>query len=177
MSASLNALIPELQPFARDLVNAAGRAGLMPRVTSTLRSRAEQERLWRRYQQGLAPYPVAPPGTSAHEYGEAFDLVVSPFEALADVGAFWQSMGGTWGAQRDPVHFELPGASTAHRGAPEGSGAPSPYTHTLAVAVDILIGFNPYIGAIELAATLIGLGYPESEVLKFLSGPAEYLTR
>ncbi len=173
MSSSLNALVPELQPFARDLINAASAAGLLPRVTSTLRSTAEQTRLYRRYQQGLSDFPVAPPGTSAHEYGEAFDLVVSPFEALADVGAFWQQMGGTWGAQRDPVHFELPGATARRRGAP--TGTPSPRFHTLAIAVDILIGLNPYIGAVELAATLIGLGYPESEVLKFLSGPAEYI--
>ncbi len=172
MSTSLNDLIPDLQPYAHALVNAAAQARLLPRVTSTLRSSTEQQRLYRRYQQGMATFPVAPPGTSAHEFGEAFDLVVSPFEALVDVGAFWQSMGGTWGGQRDPVHFELPGASVAHRRA-----SPSPYTHTVAMAVDIIIGFNPLIGAIELAAILISLGYPESEVLKFLSGPAEYLTQ
>ncbi len=173
MSSSLDALVPELQPFALALVNAAGAAGLLPRVTSTLRSASEQARLYRRYVEGNSPYPAAPPGTSAHEFGEAFDLIVSPYEALGDVGAFWESMGGTWGAQRDPVHFELPGASVRRKKRPEG--LLGPHTHALAVALDILIGFNPYIGAVELAATLVGLGYPESEVLKFLAGPAEYV--
>ncbi len=170
MSTSLNALEPDLQPFARDLINAAGAAGLMPRVTSTLRSRAEQERLWRRYQQGTAVFPVAPPGTSAHEFGWAFDIVVTPFDALADVGDAWTQAGGVWGGQRDPVHFEAPGWRQQ-----AAVAAPSPYTHGLAVAVDIIIGFNPFIGTVELMATLIRLGYPQSEVLRFLSGPAEYV--
>ncbi len=173
MSSSLSALVPELEPFARALVDAAGAAGLLPRVTSTRRSTSEQVRLYRRYLEGQTAYPAAPPGTSAHEFGEAFDLLVTPYEALADVGAFWQQMGGTWGAQRDPVHFELPGASLRHK---KLSGRLlGPHSHALAVAIDIIIGFNPYIGAVELAATLVGLGYPESEVLKFLSGPAEYV--
>lgn len=102
-------LIDELQEPARDLVSASGAAGLLPRVTSTKRSRASQERLFRRWQSGLSPFPAAPPGTSAHEYGYAFDMVVSPFEALTDVGATWMSWGGVWGGQVDPVHFEYPG--------------------------------------------------------------------
>jgi hypothetical protein len=36
-------------------------------------------------------------------------MVVSPMEALADVGYTWQQWGGIWGGQRDPVHFEYPG--------------------------------------------------------------------
>ena len=97
-------------------MRAAGAAGLLPRVTSTLRTRAHQERLYRRYLQGLQPYPVARPGTSAHEFGWAFDMIVSPMEALADVGAYWEAMGGVWGghpsrpgSSYDPVHFEYPG--------------------------------------------------------------------
>ncbi len=173
MSSSLSALVPELEPFARALVDAAGAAGLLPRVTSTRRTHSEQARLYRRYLEGTSRYPTLPPGTSAHEFGEAFDMLVSPYDALADVGAFWQGMGGTWGAQNDPIHFELPGASARHKQTP--SEVPSPYLHTLAVAVDILIAFDPWIGAAELAATLVGLGYPENAVLKFLSGPAEYI--
>jgi hypothetical protein len=63
---------------------------------------------------GQAGYPVAPPGSSAHEYGEAFDMVVSPMEALADVGYTWQSWGGGWNPA-DAVHFELPGATERAR--------------------------------------------------------------
>lgn len=102
-------LIPELQGPARDLLQAAGEAGLLPRVTSTRRTRSSQERLYRRWQSGLSPLPAAPPGLSAHEYGYAFDMVVSPYSALADVGYTWQSWGGVWGGDRDPVHFEYPG--------------------------------------------------------------------
>lgn len=102
-------LILDLQEPARELLAAAGAARLLPRVTSTRRSHAAQERLYRRWISGLSPLPAAPPGTSAHEYGYAFDLVTSPFDALSDVGYTWQSWGGVWGGNRDPVHFEYPG--------------------------------------------------------------------
>jgi len=104
-------LIPEFQGPARELLEAAGSARLMPRITSTRRTRAQQERLYRRWQSGLSPFPAAPPGLSAHEYGYAFDMTVSPFEALADVGYTWESWGGVWGSTKDPVHFEYPGFS------------------------------------------------------------------
>jgi hypothetical protein len=65
--------------------------------------------LYQRWQSGLSPLPAAPPGASAHEFGFAFDLVVTPWEALADVGYTWEQWGGVWGSQRDPVHFEYPG--------------------------------------------------------------------
>lgn len=114
MSASITQLISELQPFARELVRAAGAAGLQPRITSTRRSSAEQARLYRRYQQGLQAYPVAPPGTSAHEYGYAFDMVVADLNTLPDVGAYWKQLGGVWGGEfNDPIHFEYPGFSPA----------------------------------------------------------------
>lgn len=108
MSANLDDLIPELQPFARQLVDAAGAAGLLPQVTSTLRTRAQQTRLYRDYLRGGRGYPVAPPGTSAHEYGYAFDMVVSPMGALRKVGRYWQELGGVWGPG-DAIHFEFPG--------------------------------------------------------------------
>jgi hypothetical protein len=104
-------LIPELQDPARELVAACGSAGLLPRVTSTYRSHSAQVRLYQRWQSGLSPLPAAPPGTSAHEFGYAFDLVVTPWEALADVGYTWESWGGVWGSQNDPVHFQYPGFS------------------------------------------------------------------
>ncbi len=113
MSAGLNQLIPELRQPARDLVDAAGAAGLLPRVTSTLRTYAEQKRLYNRYVAGLSQFPAAPPGHSAHEYGWAFDIVVTPLDALADVGAYWESLGGVWGANADPIHFEYPGFQAA----------------------------------------------------------------
>ncbi len=118
MAASLGALLDEFQPWARALVDAAGAAGLQPRVTSTLRSRAEQTRLYRRYLAGLSQFPAAPPGHSAHEYGYALDLVVTPFDTIYDVGAWWQEQGGVW-HESDAVHFEYPGFQGA-RGATRG---------------------------------------------------------
>ena len=112
--AQFSELIPELRPFARELVRAAGAAGLLPRVTSTRRSFAEQKRLYSRYLAGLSPYPAAPPGHSAHEYGFAFDMIVSPLEDLVDVGQYWESLGGVWGGRKgDDVHFEYPGFKAA----------------------------------------------------------------
>lgn len=110
MAASLDLLVPEIRQAAKDLVDACSQARLQPRVTSTLRSHAEQGRLYRRYLAGQAGFPVAPPGLSAHEYRLAFDLVVSPMDALADVGATWISWGGGWNPA-DAIHFEYPGAS------------------------------------------------------------------
>jgi D-alanyl-D-alanine carboxypeptidase len=108
MSADIAALIEPLQPFAHDLVNLGARAGVQPRVTSTLRSRSQQQRLYAAYLRGETKYPVAPPGTSAHEFGFAFDMVAVTAEDLHDLGTVWRSWGGVWSAD-DEVHFEYPG--------------------------------------------------------------------
>ncbi len=110
MSGSLYTLIPELQPFARELIRVASAAGLSPRITSTRRSTAEQARLYQRFLAGLSQYPVAPPGTSAHEYGFAFDLLIYDAGRLPELGRVWVNAGGVWGgAFNDPIHFEYPG--------------------------------------------------------------------
>ncbi len=114
MGWDLRGLVDELAAPAADLLDAAAAAGLMPRVTSTRRTSSQQRRLYSRYLAGQAGFPVLPPGYSAHEYGEALDLVVTPMAALADVGATWQSWGGGWNGS-DAVHFELPGASDRAR--------------------------------------------------------------
>src|SRR6266852_6308702 len=111
MGASLDGLVDELRDAARELDAAVSRAGISGRFTSTYRSRAEQERLYRAYLAGRNPFPVAPPGFSAHEYGEAFDYLVSPAQYQTDVGETWVDWGGEWGGAADMVHFELPGAS------------------------------------------------------------------
>lgn len=108
MSASLSCLIPQLQPFAKALIDLAGRARVQPRVTSTCRSNSEQQRLYRAFLRGETKYPVAPPGTSAHELGWAFDMVADTAEDLHDLGTVWKSWGGVW-SPSDEVHFEYPG--------------------------------------------------------------------
>src|SRR6266851_4644194 len=109
MSASVGDLVAPLQPWANALVQRASALGLQPRFTSTRRSHAEQKRLWSRAQAGGSNFPVAPPGYSAHEYGEAFDLVASPYtlQTFRKLGSLWKSWRGGWGgAFHDPIHFE-----------------------------------------------------------------------
>jgi hypothetical protein len=111
MAANLDGLVDEIRDAARELDAAVWRAGLRGRFTSTRRSHSEQARLYRAFISGRHPYPVAPPGFSAHEYGEAFDYLVLPSEYQSNVGETWVSWGGTWGGSSDDVHFELEGAS------------------------------------------------------------------
>jgi hypothetical protein len=140
----------------------------MPRVTSTLRSHAEQTRLYRRYQQGLQALPVAPPGTSAHEFGYALDMVVSPFEYLSDVGAFWQGMGGVWGGQfNDPVHFEFPGFKNR-------SAEPVKSSDPIYRLIDFASGWLPWIGPAQLADTIFRITGGDQTVAEwYLQHPAE----
>jgi len=172
VAASLNALIPELRPFARALVTLAGNAGVQPRVTSTLRSHTEQARLYRRFLAGQNPYPVAPPGSSAHEYGYAFDMVTSAMDPqdLADLGQVWKSWGGVWGGEfNDPIHFEYPGFTVRapRSNAPQVGGA----FYKLA---DLLSGFVPYLGEVQLADELATLlDHKESTASFYLQHPAE----
>src|SRR5258708_40370793 len=37
-------------------------------------------------------------------------MLVPPVDYLPALGELWQSWGGQWGGNRDPVHFQLPGA-------------------------------------------------------------------
>lgn len=103
---SLRSLQPWLQPYASWLVSAAPYAGARrTRVTSVKRSRAQQSSLYKRFLAGLSSYPVAPPGSSKHEYGLAWDMVTEPYSALYTLGAWWRQVGGTWN-KSDPIHFE-----------------------------------------------------------------------
>lgn len=101
----LGQLAPWLLPYARWLVNQyAPFAGARSvRITSVLRSRAQQQELWAN--RHTNPYPVAPPGTSMHELGRAFDIVTDPYDVLFELGPAWQSIGGVWGGKKDPIHF------------------------------------------------------------------------
>src|SRR5713226_6699652 len=138
MGGSIYDLVPELQDAAAALLDAAGSARLQPRITSTFRTRSEQGRLYRRFLAGAAGFPVAPPGFSAHEYGEAFDMVVSPMEALADVGYTWQTWGGGWGPG-DAVHFELPGATARAKATIRAEVNEIPWYESLASGLPIAL--------------------------------------
>lgn len=169
MGAALEALIPELQPFAAELLRVAGATGYQPRVTSTVRSHSEQARLYRRWQQGGSPFPAAPPGTSAHEYGYALDVVMTPMEALADAGQWWTSLGGVWGGTTDPVHFQFPGFQVP----PEQA---IPEESLTSFAIDLGIGFVPVYGTVTSVAGILALfpGLSQSEALAMLASPTHY---
>lgn len=92
-------LQPWLAPYAEYLV-ALGRGRVQ--VTSCYRSYSDQLHLW--LNRSRNPFPVAPPGRSYHQYGRAFD-VVGPIETLRQLGAIWQSWGGTW-SETDHIHFQ-----------------------------------------------------------------------
>jgi hypothetical protein len=170
VSADLQTLIPVLREPAKALVDLAGRAGVQPRVTSTLRSHAQQKRLYDAFLRGETQYPVAPPGLSAHEFGYAFDMIAATQSDLHDLGTVWRSWGGVWSAE-DEVHFEYPGfnPSTA-----QSVLTCSPLYKGIAQAVDLALGFAPGIGEVELAAWLVSFGFPHSEVLAFLQNPVSY---
>ncbi len=176
MSASLDALIPELIPYARDLVDAAGAAGLQPRVTSTRRSYADQKRLYNRHLAGLSPYPAAPPGHSAHEYGWAFDMIVSPLSALADVGDYWEQNGGVWGGHiGDDVHFEYPGFLDALGPTIDAVQKADDYNPTtLDKIMDTGITFAGPVGEALGGMDLVqSLGFTNSEAIDLLTHPSK----
>ena len=81
-------------------------------VTSSFRSMAKQAELRRRWETGLSRIPANRPGHSLHNFGLAFDMARLGIDPLADpllnwLGALWESWGGRWGGETDPVHFQI----------------------------------------------------------------------
>lgn len=155
MGTSRDALDADLRQALHELEVFCGQNGLQTRLTSTVRSYREQKFLWDRYQKGQATFPAAPPGHSAHEYGWAFDLLVTPYEYQDAVGQAWKNLwGGSYAGKNDPVHFELPGAAAlayqiGEQNFPiEGSNAPSVWDY---------IGWT--LDFTSLSGLLLELGY------------------
>lgn len=181
MGASLDQLDPDLRQGLQELSQACGQAGAILTITSTVRSAKEQDFLWRRSRRGDSPLPAAPPGHSAHEYGWAFDAVVSPSELQSNVGRAWETYwGGKWGGSRDPVHFELPGASQlawqlGEQGAQTVTAANAPQAggpfYKLA---DFLSSFVPGLGVVQLADSLVSVLDGNNDLASwYLQHPAE----
>jgi hypothetical protein len=87
------------------LARADGMLGHPVPVVSGLRTRAEQDALWER--RATNPYPVAPPGTSDHERGQAIDVgreAVAELVAVAGAAGLCRPL-----PDADPVHFVLCG--------------------------------------------------------------------
>jgi hypothetical protein len=110
---ALSLLDPHFRPIAQIWVEVMKDVGLSPRVTSTKRTRKEQEALYRAAQSGRSKYPAALPGTSLHEWGLAFDVEAIPHTALFVLGPVWERLGGVWGgrfSRKDEIHFEASAA-------------------------------------------------------------------
>jgi hypothetical protein len=104
-----NGLHPQLRPYAELLLREASKAGIRCVITSVRRSFEEQSKLYAKYLRGENPYPVAKPGTSAHETGLAFDVDCrwpDGKDAAPVVGSNWNRWGGRW-SRNDRVHFTV----------------------------------------------------------------------
>lgn len=88
----------------------AAQRGEQFNITSGNRTYAEQERLWNA--RGSNPFPVAQPGTSRHESGNAADVTVGGQPIQNVIGAAELTAAGLSPLAGDEVHVELPGAAT-----------------------------------------------------------------
>jgi peptidoglycan LD-endopeptidase CwlK len=107
-------LHPKAQPYARSLIVKAKEKGWNFKITSGLRTYAEQDALYAKRPR----VTHAPAGYSNHNFGLAFDVTLfsgstpvweSPlYASLAaiaeDMGLEW---GGNWKTLRDEPHFQL----------------------------------------------------------------------
>ena len=165
-------LIPELRPFAQQLLDLAARAGVGFTITSTRRSHQKQASLYRAFLRGETHYPVAPPGSSAHEFGFAFDGVSEPFDYQADFGEVWKSWGGVWHA-KDEVHFEFPGFSPPVQ---DKGLLQNAWDFLFVNAPPRAASFDDACAVVDFmkgswAAQLLELGFGQNEILDFLSSP------
>jgi len=108
----LGGLHPEVRQRVSWLLDLARREGLAVRVTSTLRTRAEQDRLYRAWlARGRSGLPAAPPGYSTHEYGFAVDLVSDDTGRLVQLA---ECAHLHWAGPGDRVHFDPFGPTAWH---------------------------------------------------------------
>lgn len=186
MSTSWSGVDAQLKPAFDALASIVGQAGGILTLTSTIRTTREQSYLYDRYKKGLSHLPANPPGFSAHEYGWAFDAITSPADWIADVGAVWVSWGGAYGGSRDPVHFELSGAgATAWQLGLQGYNGtnyqnvnrqPPPRGDAFYKLADLLSGFVPGLGELQLVDTLVSALDGNNDLASwYLQHPAEAL--
>lgn len=107
---ALTLLDPLFRHYAEMIVDVCKELGVEPTVTSTKRTRKEQEALYADAAAGRSKYPAALPGTSLHEWGLAFDMELVPHDALYKLGPYFEGKGIIkWGGRftkHDEIHFE-----------------------------------------------------------------------
>lgn len=182
VSTKISDLLPDFQPFAKALIEYANQY-VPVRVTSTLRSYAEQQRLYDLRTAGQWPFPVAAPGTSAHEYGYAMDLELPSRGDYTALGSVWTSWGGVYGGSRDYVHYEFPGFTAPSPAAASVGGVPADYGtpgSALDQLVDAVLGFLGPVGRILSTGYIASLiwqaaGGSEPTILFWATHPVEFL--
>jgi hypothetical protein len=83
----------------------ASRLGVKTTVTSTYRSEKEQAELFAK--RGTNPYPVSPPGCSAHQYGLAADIQTKDPRYQYGLSILGPYFGLYSNAEVDPIHFQV----------------------------------------------------------------------
>lgn len=122
-------LDPSIQSMARELLQRAANVGIDLVVTQGLRTNAEQQALYDQGRTTEGPIVTnAPPGSSWHNFGLAFDVAVLSPEGKATwpndsalwdrIGQLGKASGLTWGGDfasiKDRPHFEYhPGVTLA----------------------------------------------------------------
>ena len=106
-------------------------------VTSAVRSKEEQQRLYDDYVSGKSKYPAAPPGKSKHGQGTAVDIDSSTANAMAQKGILAKyGLGQT--VANDPVHIEkISAAGGAILSGPMGGYTPNLTMHGTEAIVPI----------------------------------------
>lgn len=143
MDNRITSLTPATQALAQKLIDACAAAGVPIKITSTLRTAEEQDRL---YAQGrTAPGQIVTKlkgGQGIHETGQAFDVMpvnggYSASQATWNkIGEIGQGLGLEWGGAwknfKDLPHFQLKGAKagkppvSAALPAQPGASGPTP---------------------------------------------------
>jgi hypothetical protein len=96
---------------------------------------------------------------------------VSPFESLSDVGYTWETWGGVWGGENDPVHFEIP---ESRKYVLEHLSLDA-----LTTGIDFGISFLPVVGQASTFATVLQLfpRWSQNAVLDAISSPTSTIQR
>lgn len=102
---STSGLQPQLKRSLALLVDTLRGLGYTARYTSGYRSIEKQRTLYNAWlRRGKTGLPAAPPGTSAHNYGLAVDVVT---DAPDQVKQFAADIAGlVWFGPSDPVHYD-----------------------------------------------------------------------
>lgn len=105
--APLTGLDDTFRSYVQSFLDYLRYLGASPAVTSGKRTREQQQRLYDLWRSGSPQqrYPVARPGTSAHEHGLAVDITFPNTAQLQQAIELAPRFNLKWGGSKDPVHF------------------------------------------------------------------------